>query len=286
VVRRSGSSTPSGNKSTHSSVESELSISLDTYDMVGPEYYNKSRHPTCADLRDASEFLLRKALRNFRPKGQSYCEVGCGDSLLLCELDSLLQTAVFTNRLDCNRIENLTLIDSAVSMLRYSTDRWRRYKSLSRWMDCQVNCVQADARHLPLWPSSVDILVSCLGDPYNEELFWREAARVLTYGGTAIFTTPSWEWASGYRSEGEQNRAIFELQDGRSIQLPSYILPEKEQVDLIESSGLDGNKLVVEDCYKFLLRQTRPRNGSKIAMSAQIIDPGKVIVTGYIVKRI
>jgi hypothetical protein len=59
-----------------------------------------------------------------------------------------------------------------------------------------------------------------------------------------LFTTPSYNWAHAFRN-GDMSTSLmgaeFELADGRKVTVPSFILPEEEQLSLINRSGLLSN---------------------------------------------
>lgn len=192
-----------------------------TYENLAHEYYDAARHPTSANFREASRILLRGWLHQHSAEDLSVCEVGAGKSLL-AEMD--VQVGV------------LTLVDSSPSMLAYS----------QRFAGPRVKLILGDALRLPPADSSVELLVSSLGDPYNEEGFWKEVFRVLQPGRLALFTTPSYEWAAAFRRSGRQRHdfAQFELRDGRRLCVPSLIHPEEIQRKLIESSGLIVKRLI------------------------------------------
>ena len=255
MVRQSESSLPGGD-------EGGPSASSDSYEVVAPEYYQPEWHPTCADFRDASSALIRRVLFP-RLSGGTFCEVGCGDSLL-CDLLLSGNLQPEPGRID--------LVDSSPGMLSYSVNKWA-HLSVGLWV--------ADARRLPFAHGSINVLISSLGDPYNDRGFWMEVARVLAHDGMAIFTTPSYEWANEYRSADDEFCAVFKLMSGSLARLASIILPPDDQVGLIESC--EGTKLVVEEKYDFLLGElVEPRKGSKVMAER---GPTSSVVTCYVVRR-
>jgi SAM-dependent methyltransferase len=199
--------------------DSTTEIALGTYEELAPEYYDTTRHPTCANFREATRIALRPLLKTAQLGSKSLCEVGAGKSILV---EELIYQGLPT--------ENVTLIDSSVSMLRHSM----------LFRGNQVHSSVGDATQLDMKSNSVDFMVSCLGDPYNLPLFWEEVHRVLRPGGSIFYSTPSFEWAHAFRIK--QNHAscaaMFELRDGRQIFLPSFVYPVKEQIKLIEQNRL------------------------------------------------
>lgn len=190
---------------------------LASYEDVAPEYYDPKRHPTCANFREASALLIGRWLREFAPRAGVFCEVGAGRSLL-AELTADLSLGE----------ARLVLTDSSPSMLSYSR----------RWAGPNASLVVADSARLPFAAGSFDLLVSSLGDPYNDLSFWREARRTLRPGGAVFFTTPSHDWATAFRGRDRDGSAEFELSNGESVYVPSKIYPRSAQIELIESAGL------------------------------------------------
>src|ERR1700730_6849973 len=179
--------------------------SCGTYEDLAREYSAPSRHPTCANFRQASAILFRKWSSSLASGLYWSCEIGPGKSLL-AEFMSLGEF----------RSARLLLIDSSPSMLEHS-------KAFS--VPGQTPIIGA-ATALPLKQDSTDFVASFLGDPYNVSKFWREVFRVLKPGGQFFFTTPSYEWASAFREgsvPGMQTTAEFVLADGRRIFVPSFV---------------------------------------------------------------
>jgi SAM-dependent methyltransferase len=129
---------------------------------------------------------------------------------------------------------------------------------------------------MPFPDASVSLLCSSLGDPFNTDQFWAEAARVLRPTGHLIYTTPSWEWAEGFRRRQQEppDAAEFLLRDGRRVLMPSLVYPERDQIALIESCGL-----IVADVYHVL------RNALRDHLVSAKLERGRLrtpIVTGYL----
>jgi ubiquinone/menaquinone biosynthesis C-methylase UbiE len=189
-------------------------VQLHPYSSVAAEYYNAERHPTCRNFRDASRSFLREALHIAQPRGRGL-EVGAGDSLLA--------------ELEGEAFERLILLDNSTEMLSYS----KRFQRIAR-------LVVGDARALPFPSSSISLIAASLADPFNLPLFWSEARRVLEKGGCCIVTLPSYEWASSFRKNTQQERegaALFKLRTGKHVHLPSSIRSEPDQVRLMSSFG-------------------------------------------------
>ena len=155
--------------------------------------------------------------RRFCTSNARILEVGAGKSLLLEYLNS-----------KSGKVEHLLLADTSPTMLGYS-------RALAARPDLLV---VANADRLPMPDHDLTLIVASLGDPYNTSSFWREVCRVLQPGGRVLFTTPSHEWATAFRSNVDPNVAEFELADGRKVHVPSLILDVDEQIDLMRSAGL------------------------------------------------
>jgi SAM-dependent methyltransferase len=191
---------------------------ISSYEVIAPEYYDPIRHPTCANFRQASYLILSDWLSTFPIEDSLIYEVGAGKSLLLEILNEF------------NREPKQTIIsDLSPSMLAYS-------KSLA---DDKTRFELVAASNLPVEAATVDLVVSSLGDPYNDKKFWEEMQRVLKKGGLVFFTTPSFNWAKAFRPDDEFNKttAEFELQDSRHVFVPSFIFSKKQQTDLLEETG-------------------------------------------------
>jgi SAM-dependent methyltransferase len=201
------------------STSPQLIRSIASYESVASEYYDATRHPTCANFREASQLLLRRWLTTWPVRG-SVCEIGAGSSLM-AEIMSA------TN----HSLESLTLIDESPSMLHYS----------QKWAQAGANLDFGSAMSLPYRDKSFDFVASFLGDPYNTVTFWQEVRRIARPGAVCLFTTPSWDWAESFRESNDKEAlqtSVFELADGTRLSLPSNIYREPEQVRLIESAGL------------------------------------------------
>jgi len=188
------------------------------YDLLGLEYYDAARHPTCANFRRASELYLEPRLLEFGPEALSWCEIGCGRSLAAPAISTLQHS-----------LDNLILSDSSPSMLAHS----------SEWISRGATRLIADAEHLPLPDGSQDLVVASLGDAYNTINFWREAGRLLSREGVCLFTTPSFDWASSFRPGRPHTEwALFALRDGTEVMVPSIILNDEDQATLVQTAGL------------------------------------------------
>ncbi len=189
------------------------------YDPVAAEYYNTHLHPTCHNFNRLSRKYFDDQFKE-PPTGQKIVEVGSGESTVAALLHAR------GCALDC-----LEITDGSSEMLRHSLF-WKSFGAQVR---------VAAANELYLKESSISILVAGLCDPYNTREFWKQVSNILTGGGKAIVTLPSFEWAVRYRTfkvGGALHEAEFTLSDGRVIALPSYIFPLAEQIKLIEDAGL------------------------------------------------
>lgn len=235
-------------------------VKVGTYEDLAPEYYDSICHPTCANFREASADYLRQRIPFAYSKAWKVCEVGPGRSLVA---ELLVESGLAVN--------GLALVDSSSSMLKYS----------EKWVHSGAELVIGDAFMLPLASDSFDLLVSSLGDGYNDRRFWREVHRVLRPGGISLFTTPSYDWAASFRDANDLRRmtlAEFALRDGRTLWVPSWIYSRDDQVKLIQQNELAVSEVdeipmsVLE--HKQLSQKLLPERGRSAS-----------IVTGYIIKK-
>ena len=201
---------------------SELVIS--SYDALATEYYNVERHPTCANFREGSRLLLTDWLGP-TDADLAFCEIGAGKSLL-AEIAGRTRS----------RLDKVFLVDSSQSMLAYSNE----------FATIGAQLIFADASRIPLPSSSIDVVVSSLGDPYNISSVWSEVRRLLRPRGRVFFTTPSYDWAAGFRTRqtADIHLAEFELSDGELVYVPSYVLPTSQQVEMMAGCGLAVERVV------------------------------------------
>lgn len=201
-------------------------LSIGNYETIASEYYDPVLHPTCANFREASSGVIYPCLKKYVSPTSTLCEVGAGMSL----------AAEWLVVEGCS-LDRLTLIDSSPTMLEYSR----------KWLEYRVCLKLGDAHNMPLPSESIDVLVSSLGDPYNTSDFWGEVQRVLRQNGTVIYTTPSFEWATTFRStttNEEMITAAFILKNGQEVRVPSFIYHEQAQIALIERHGLQVKEIV------------------------------------------
>jgi SAM-dependent methyltransferase len=197
-----------------------------SYENIGPEYYDRIRHPTCANFREASARVLKEWLQKYGVERGHVYEVGAGDSLFAELLVTLGK-----------ELDGVIISDASPSMLEFS----------KKWIGRGAILALTRAEKIPVASGSLGLLVSSLGDPYNEPAFWDEANRCLGPRGLLLFTTPAYAWAKAFRLQncpGELMSAEFELKDGRKLTVPSWIYPVEEQAELIKNSGLEIREVV------------------------------------------
>jgi SAM-dependent methyltransferase len=237
----------------HRRIETEAS-----YELVANEYYDSNRHPTCANFREASRILLRKWLL---PLASSWrvCEIGAGKSIT---------AEIFSE--EKRPLDGVTLVDESPSMLAYS----------KQWIREGAGLKLGAASHLPFAAQEVDVVVSCLGDPYNGVSLWREISRILKHKGVCLFTTPSHDWAMGFRQEthSDPESAQFELLDGTQVLLPSFILQDSDQIALVQSCGLE----VCEVAHISARDLGGHRLSPKLLLGR---GPDASVVTGYLISK-
>jgi ubiquinone/menaquinone biosynthesis C-methylase UbiE len=225
------------------------SLRTGTYKDISREYYDRAQHPTCANFREASTAILVPWLSKFAKQGMQIIEVGAGASIVSDWL-----------AVERREINGFVASDLYLQMLQYSRE------------PIPPKRVVCDAQCLPFVSACFDVLVASLGDPYNTRSFWTESARVLRAGGYILFTTPSSEWALQFRGSSED--AEFLLRGGDRIAVPSFVMPEARQLEMIQACGLE-----VIDIRSFEDRQILE------ALRSPALRPGP-IVSGYLVQRV
>jgi SAM-dependent methyltransferase len=194
-----------------------MSRQLGTYDELAGEYYDSSKHPTCSNFRELSELFFQSELPAVLNRDDKILEVGAGLSIAA----PIVHNAGIP-------LERLTLLDKSQKMLGYS----------KRWMEQGAIAIIADACDTGLHSSQFDVIVGSLIDPYNSLAFWLEVARLLRPGGSVLVTVPSPDWSGKFRSLDDQDKAEFELSDGRRVFIASFVPTVEQQQSWIESAGL------------------------------------------------
>lgn len=224
-----------------------------SYQDVAFEYYDGARHPTCRDLRELSMRFLVPRLRMRMPVTGSLVEIGPGLSALAPEASAT------------GALSRVILVDNSTGMLSYSR----------RWTSGGARSIIASADATGLASRTASLIVCSLGDPYNSPLFWREVMRILEPGGACLFTTPSFEWASRFRQDGERDLAEFVRADGARLSMPSYVSDGADQVRMIEAAGL-----VVEERQGLGIEALDTEPAPKLLC----VEPGTPIVAAYVVR--
>jgi SAM-dependent methyltransferase len=238
-----------------------LTIPTVGYETLSSEYYDRIRHPTCADFRYASLQLISGylSLAKLEPSPK-VLEVGAGRSVfvdLSVEFPHLLARLVVT--------------DQSRGMIRHTV-----FDSVGVGLAC------ANAERLPFRDGEFDLVIASLGDPYNTEAFWHEIGRVLTVGGRCLFTTPAASWSDRYRHQqqsGDQNVAVFETRDGATVGVPSFVLPPVDQIAFIESLGLTAT-----DVWTFT-RDMFPHGAPMSPKIAKFTQDATPVVTQFVARK-
>lgn len=188
------------------------------YQPVAEEYYNEKWHPTCSNFGELSINFLSDRIKSYIPFVNNALEVGAGRSIL---------AKIFEEQ--CVPLSRVTILDQSADMLQHS----------KKWIDAGAIPRVADARRTELPSGAFDLIVSSLGDPYDCPIFWQEARRLISENGIVLFTTPSFEWSSRFRSNSEPDKAEFVLRDGRSVFVPSFTRPITDQRRLMTGAGFE-----------------------------------------------
>jgi hypothetical protein len=137
--------------------------------------------------------------------------------------------------------------------------------------------VLCEAHQLPFPRNSVSVVVSSLGDAYNDLEFWKNLSEIVAPHGHVIYTTPSYDWAYEFRNPNDpedMRTAEFELEDGRTVKVPSIVLRQEEQTAVVEECGFQ-----VADVEQFPLSRLRAKPVSEKLVSTR--GSRVSIVTGY-----
>lgn len=221
---------------------------LGSYSQVAKEYYDSSLHPTCANFRDLSLSFIASRLVDWpfpeSSERMKLLETGAG---LTCFDDPSINFK--SDRFD------ITLQDSSAEMLQHSRD----------FFDNNAHFIISDARSIPVRDDEFDLVVSSLADPYNDEFFWKEVARVTCDGGYWLLTVPSHDWAKEFRSTDQAQVAEFFLANGEIIGVPSLTY---DVGNLISNIGKFGPRLIKYEA-KFTSMVTGPVS-QKIAFTKTV----------------
>lgn len=198
---------------------SKLETKEADYERLAAAYYDRKLHPTCHALRQASILSISRLTAEVPLAGVAV-ELGAGKTIIP----------------ECfpewqSRFHQIFLVDSSQSMLDYSRP----------FMSSDATLLLEDVTETSIAPGVGNLVIASLGDPYNRPALWFEIARLLGLGGIAIFTTPSIQWVTAFRQDGQSappDAAEFLLPNGDAVHVPSLVLPPMEQEQLIVSSGL------------------------------------------------
>jgi SAM-dependent methyltransferase len=236
---------------------STIVTSFSTYDDIAAEYYDAARHPTCANFFELSAAFLIPRVEKYAPAAKAVLEVGAGRSSVAPILAA--------KKLP---LSHVTLLDQSPRMLEHSRD-WERHGA---------RLLVADATSTGLSQSSFGLIVSSLGDPYNDVSFWQEVSRLLNSGGVCLFTTPAWEWSERFRAGSDQRVAEFLLADGGKALVRSHIPSVANQSEMIGHAGL-----VLEEMQALDAAQLSGPLSSKLLVEGQ--TKGLPVVRGFAVRK-
>jgi SAM-dependent methyltransferase len=230
---------------------------LCTYDDIAAEYYDPIRHPTCANFFELSAAFLVPRIQKYAPAARAILEVGTGRSIVA--------PTMAAKELP---LSHVTLLDQSPRMLEYSRDWERR----------GARFLVADAASTGLPPASFQLIVSSLGDPYNDATFWQEMSRLLDLRGVCLFTTPAPEWSERFRAGSNRRAAEFVLANGTKALVRSDIPSVASQSQIIGGAGL-----YVDEMEAFDAAQLSGPVSSKLLVDGQTSP--LPVVRGFTVKK-
>jgi SAM-dependent methyltransferase len=230
---------------------------LSTYDDVAAEYYDAVRHPTCANFSELGAIFLLPRIQEYASAAKAILEVGAGRSIVA--------PVVAASGLP---LSSVTLLDQSQRMLEHSKE----------WEQRGANLLVADAANTGLPPNSFQLVVSSLGDPYNDASFWQEMGRLLSSGGVCLFTTPAPEWSERFRARSDRKTAEFLLANGGRVLVRSEIPSVASQSEMVARVGLHVKEM--QALYATQLSG---------ALSSKLLVDGKVgtlpVVRGFTIKK-
>lgn len=230
-------------------------IPVQNYDRIAAEYYDPTRHPTCADFRDATRLLLERFLAQYAPRPRSL-ELGAGKSLVAeCFAAHHLP------------LSTLTITDASAAMLAYS----------EMWRERGAALAVATIETLGDSEQPFDLVFACLGDPYNTPDLWQRMRQWLTPNGAYFYTTPSFDWATRFRrhhQNGNDSLAEFVV-EGEAVYVPSFVPSPAAQRALIVGCGLTVDHIV------HITRRELPNGVRSAKLSLPEIAADLPIVTGF-----
>lgn len=237
--------------------KSTISSDFASYSEVAGEYYDPVLHPTCANFRTASKLLLTElgVLRDVSCK--SILELGAGRSLVA---EMLIEKE--------KSLDRLVITDKHEEMLLHS----RIFESAG----AKLKIFDACSANLSL--GKFDLIVAVLADPYNTKALWRNLSRLCSRRGLIALTFPSYYWMKSYRvlrEHVESQYSVFQTGEGRSLNLPSFILPTEQVIECGRSAEL----ILIEHRTFRLARLTAER------ISPKLLSPGDAelpIVEAYL----
>lgn len=147
-------------------------------------------------------------------------------------------------------------------------DSSRRMLRLDDRAECRAR-VQGDARQLPFADRFIDASCAFLYDAFNTPAFYDELSRVLKPGGIFVGTLPHPVWGEALRESMGIciDRAVFQVNDGSEVSVPSHLLYEPKLRSWMASCGFKAERI-----ESVTLPKTVDRVSSDILISAEEVD--------------
>jgi len=235
---------------------------MDQYDDIAEEYYDSSRHPTCANFREISKNFLTENIL-YLIESAIIFDIGAGNSIV-AEIKSEIKSIS----------ARVVISDKSRNMINNS-------RSLHAYIDAVCICdAQKDLSAMVDYFGKCDLAICNLGDPYNTKNFWLQLSRIVKDQGNVIFTTPSYEWSQSFRANHQNGNLVsaeFATKNGVK-HVPSFIHSNKTQSKMMDRYGFQ-----IQSIEKLALNRLSSNNISEKISSS--IDKREGVVTAYIARR-
>lgn len=184
------------------------------YDLLAEEFRDDLR-VTTRNFHELSIHFLTTELKKYANGSNTVLDLGCGRGYLLPLLRELFREII--------------LVDLSEKMLSFIPP----FDGLTK--------VCASAFDLPVLDKSVDIVVSCLADPFLGDKSLSEVRRILRRDGVFIFVIPSRVWSNALRNADSDVDVMTKFKHSTGVDVPvySFTYTDAELHDLLTSCGYE-----------------------------------------------